>query len=576
MKKLLILLCACFSVIAGTNAQTGITCTDTLVAQVMMGNYNPAAFLASTIINDHDSISLGLQTAVSPDSLHQYLDQLRKFYTRNTASDTVSNVIGIGAARRWVYSKFQDISARNQHRLLPAYLQFDQQICSVTQHRNILAVLPGTDTSDKSVVIIEGHIDSRSAALCDTAIVAEGMEDNATGTALVIELARVMSRFTFSHTIVFMVTTGEEQGLYGAIAYVNYANLHGIKIKAVLNNDVVGGIICGHTSSAPSCTGAGDIDSTHVRLFSLGGFNSFHKGLARYIKLAYKERIQPVATVPMGINIMTPEDRTGRGGDHMPFDAAGMTATRFTAANESGDANVTDTAYHDRQHTSRDSLGIDINGDGIYDSFYVDFDYLARNTVINGNAAGMIAISPKTPDFTMNAGIGNLTVNITLHPEYLHYKIGVRTTTNDWDSVYEFTGTLSQTITLPPGSYIVSVASVDAFGVESLFSKELMQVVGIGEVTALRRSVELLQNKPNPSDEATMISVMVNDAISYKEAYIQISDLNGKQIERKSVTLNTGMNEIMYQHGYHATGTYIYTLVIDGTAVQSRKMTFVN
>ena len=79
MKKLLILLCACFSVIAGTNAQTGITCTDTLVAQVMMGNYNPAAFLASTIINDHDSISLGLQTAVSPDSLHQYLDQLRKF-----------------------------------------------------------------------------------------------------------------------------------------------------------------------------------------------------------------------------------------------------------------------------------------------------------------------------------------------------------------------------------------------------------------------------------------------------------------------------------------------------------------
>ena len=179
-------------------------------------------------------------------------------------------------------------------------------------------------------------------------------------------------------------------------------------------------------------------------------------------------------------------------------------------------------------------------------------------------------------DFTMNAGIGNLTVNITLHPEYLHYKIGVRTTTNDWDSVYEFTGTLSQTITLPPGSYIVSVASVDAFGVESLFSKELMQVVGIGEVTALRRSVELLQNKPNPSDEATMISVMVNDAISYKEAYIQISDLNGKQIERKSVTLNTGMNEIMYQHGYHATGTYIYTLVIDGTAVQSRKMTFVN
>src|SRR6202000_775537 len=127
---------------------------------------------------------------------------------------------------------------------------------------------------------------------------------------------------------------------------------------AVLNNDVIGGIICGHTSSAPGCPGFENIDSTHVRLFSYGGFNSFHKGLSRFIKLEYKEMIQPYAAVPMTINIMTPEDRTGRGGDHMPFRALGYPAMRFTAENEYGDADVTSPTYIEHQHTSSDSIGV--------------------------------------------------------------------------------------------------------------------------------------------------------------------------------------------------------------------------
>ncbi len=557
-------------------AQTGMACSDTTAALVLSGNYNPASYAATTAITDPDSISNGIHAAVSADSLHGYLDVLRSFYNRNSGSDTVSATRGIGAARRWVFQKFQQFSAQNGHRLIPSYLTFNYNMCGINSHSNIMAVLPGMDTSDKSIIIIEGHIDSRNAVLCDTSIVAQGMEDNGSGTSLVMELARVMSRFTYQHTIAFLVTTGEEQGLVGAQAFTNYVQLNGIKVKAVMNNDVIGGVICGHTASAPGCTGAGEIDSTHVRLFSYGGFNSFHKGLSRYIKLEYKERILPSATVAMGINLMTPEDRTGRGGDHIPFRASGYTAMRFTSANENGDANVTDTAYIDRQHTSRDSLGIDANGDGILDTFYVDFNYLARNTIINGNAAGMIGISPRTPDFTLTNTFDNLIINITQETGYLHYKVGVRTTTNDWDSVYEFSGALTDTIVVPAGSYIVSVASVDAHGVESLFSRELMQKTGIDEFSAAQKTVELLQNKPNPADEATMISVLVNSTFTYKEAYIEITDLNGKQIDRQKVTLNEGINEVLYQHGYHATGTYMYTLVIDGKAVQRKKMTFIN
>lgn len=577
--RFFIIAMAVLSIPFSSGAQVINICTNPAAQNVLLGTYNPAAYVASTVLNNPDTISHGINAWVSPDSLHAYLDLLRTFGTRNSGSDTVSGQRGIGAARRWVYTKFQQFSARNENRLLTSYMQFDTSICSIPQHRNIFAVLPGSDTSDKSVIIIEGHIDSRCAGLCDTVCAAQGIEDNGSGTALVIELARVMSRYTFNHTIVFLVTIGEEQGLLGAQAFATFAHNHGIQIKAVINNDISGGIICGHTSSPPSCPGYENIDSTHVRLFSFGGFNSFNKGLARYTKLEYKEMILPYAAVPMGINIMTGEDRSGRGGDHIPFRNQGYTAIRMTAENEAGDANSSAAGYLDRQHASSDSIGVDINSDGIIDTYWVDFNYLVRNTVINGNAAGMIGISPKTPDFTVATPPGLLAVTITQHPEYLNYRIGLRSTTYDWDSVYSFSGVTNWGFEIAPGNYIVSVASVDANGVESLFSRELNATVtatnGVPMMT-LPEKIELLQNKPNPADEATMITVKVTQPIAYNEACIIIRDLNGKEVYRKPITLDNGMNEVMFEHGFNMSGTFIYSLAVDGKVLQSKRMVFAN
>lgn len=576
--RLLILLTTLFTTHFVATAQIVNVCTNPAVQRVLQGRYDPRAYHATEILNDATIISHGLNSRVSPDSLHAYLDMLTTFGTRNTGSDTISSTHGIGAARRWVYNKFAQFSAANESRLVPSYLRFDTTICGIPQHRNIFAVLPGLDTSDKSVIVVEAHIDSRCKDVCDTACIAEGINDNGSGTAMVLELARVMSKYSYNHTIVFLVVIGEEQGLYGGQAFAVYAKANGIKIKAVLNNDIVGGIICGHTSSPPSCPGFEDIDSTHVRLFSYGSFNSPHKQLARFTKLEYKELILPVARVPMGINIMTPEDRTGRGGDHIPFRQLGFTALRVTSQNEDGNADVTSPTYKDRQHTSADSMGVDANSDGIIDTFYVDFDYLSRNMVINGNTAAMIAVGPQTPDFALATTGGDLIVNITAHPEYMHYRVGVRTTSNDWDSVYTFTG-LADTIIVPAGNYIVSVASVDTAGVESLFSEEIMQrvaAVNAVSIVPVANGIELLQNKPNPADEATTISVKVEEQIAYKEAYIIIRDLAGKQISRTPISLNAGVNEIEYAHGYNMSGVYIYTLVVDGKALQSKRMVFTN
>ena len=569
--------CACFS---AAHAQTNILSTNPLAEKIMLGQYNPNDYKPAFPVSDAATISAAINSQVSPDSLKAYILGLASFYTRNTASDTVSAVRGVGAARRWIHGKFAQFGAGNQHRLIPSYLRFDQQLCSAGQHRNIFAVLPGSDTSDKRIILIEGHMDSRCESLCDTSCMARGVEDNATGSALVMELARVMSKFHFKNTIVFMCTIAEEQSLAGATAFSAYAKNKGIGIKAVQNNDVIGGIICGKTSSPPSCPSFNDIDSTQVRLFSSGGVNSAHKQYARFCKLQYKEMLLSKVKVPMLMSIMSAEDRTGRGGDHIPFRQAGYTAIRFTSANEHGDASA-GPGYTDRQHSSTDVLGTDNNGDQVVDSFYVDFNYLARNTVINGIAAAMAALGPKTPDLSVQTFGKDLIVRIIKEMNYQTYRIAVRTLTHDWDSVYTFSGNTSDTIGVPTtGLHYVSVASVDGKGIESLFSREIVSTTSgvMGLSAKEERGIELLQNKPNPFDESTYINVWVPEGKvpNYSSSYILITDLNGKEIFKKPLVLHAGMNEILYEHGYGMTGIYNYSLVIDWETVATKRMIFAN
>jgi Peptidase family M28 len=562
------------------SAQTNFLITNTLADSVLNGNYNPADYAAGAVISDPALIATEINTRISPDSLQSYITALSSFGNRNTGSDTVSASWGIGAARRWVLSQFQSFSAENDNRLLTGYFQFDRIICSVGRHRNIMAVLPGTDPDPNGVILVEGHIDSRCEVLCDTACLAEGVEDNASGTALVMDLARVMSRYSFKNTIVFMVVVGEEQGLYGAEAFAIYCKNNNIPVRAVLNNDVIGGVICGETSSPPSCPGFNDVDSTSVRLFSSGNFNSPHKQLARYIKLQYQENLLATATVPMLVRIMSPEDRTGRGGDHIPFRSRGYPAMRFTAANEHGDAGI-DANYADRQHTTRDVLGVDTDNDGAVDSFFVQFNYLARNAVINGNALAMIARGVSTPlDFSGIRSGSMLILDIADADTSGVFRIALRTTTNDWDTVYTLTGSNSGIFPCnPTGALYVSVARVDDAGIESLFSIEKVILISSTEEAGAappEKPIRLFQNRPNPFDEATWISFWVNEVPSYRQAMIQIVDMGGKVIEEMEVELKQGMNEVMYTHGYGVRGAFQYALLIDGEAVDARKMVFAN
>jgi hypothetical protein len=580
MKKITIILLGICLPIGVLLAQTNIHFTNPVIYDVLKGNYDPQTYMPAFPVDDPYFISERLVTQIRPDSLKATLLALQAFHNRNTGSDTLSDSTGIGAARKWVLKQFERFSLQQSSRLLTGYLEFDQDVCDMGRHKNVVAVLPGRDTSDPSSIIIEAHLDSRCKDNCDIDCQAHGMEDNGSGVALVIELARLMSLYVYDHTIVFMTVTGEEQGLVGSGAFAVYAKADSIPIKAVLNNDIVGGIICGMTSSPPSCPGFNNIDSTQVRLFSFGGFNSPHKQLSRFIKLEYKEMIKPFSDIPMTVSIMSPEDRTGRGSDHIPFRENGFTAMRFCSANEHGDGDVDNPDYHDRQHTSDDILGVDTDGDQVIDSFFVDFDYLARNATINGGGAIMAALGPNTPTIEKVSQDGDwLYIDLNDAYDYNNYVIAIRTYTNDFDTLYYTTHAKVNAFPLADHdlNIFVSAASIDDRGIESLFSGEsLVKLTTATSELVPHPNVELYQNKPNPADESTIISFWVQDPASIQSAKIAVTTMDGKPVKQLPVIVHEGMNEVLFDHGYNMTGTFLYSLFINGQLVETKKMVFAN
>ncbi len=565
--------------------------TDARAEAVLRGAYDPDAYAASTVRDDLDRLVCDLLEEVSPDSLRALIATMQDFGTRNTYADTVSAVRGIGAARRWAHGWFGDLSARREDRLLTGYLEFRMPAsaaCGEGLFRNVFAVLPGRDTANHQVLVLEGHLDSRCEVLCDTACYAPGADDNASGSALVMELARVLSRYTFDHTILFLLTVGEEQGLFGAEAFADWFQAEGIPVRAVQNNDVTGGVVCGPSSSPPSCPFEGHVDSTSVRLFSQGVINSPHKDYARFMKAVYREKVAGAAPVPLAVRIMTPEDRTGRGGDHIPFRENGFRAIRVCAANEHGDANTSSASYTGRQHTTRDVLGDDLDGDGLLDTFYVDVRYLARNTVLNGATLAAAALGPDAPGLSVDDD--GLRFRVTVHdPEgWNRYRIGVRQIGNDFEALYETTDTVLDLPGIEPGrTYRITAASVDARGVPGLFAPEVAQfavtnslalpmdtvvfgaldcgALGIGpSVPAVGvPGLRLLPPYPNPVREGLRLRAVWERPASVPDAVWRVHDGAGRLVAERARVLQPGLNETWLRADWRA-GVYTVGLWVGG------------
>lgn len=560
--------------VSHAHGQTNMFTHKQITTDIFLGDYDPSNFAASEVIDAPREIIDRINSEVNPDSLKSYLIDLQQFETRNAGSDTISSTRGIGAARRWIYRKLQQFSAEREDRLIVDYFEFDRTVCSVSKHKNVLATLPGTN-AEAGLIIIEAHMDSRCESSCDVDCLAQGMEDNASGTALVMELARVMSQYTFEKSILFMLTTGEEQGLVGADAMAKYMRQNNVDVKAVLNNDVIGGVICGRTSSQPSCPGYNHIDSTSVRVFSA----SVCKPLARYAKIQFEDELKDLLSVPMEVRLMAAEDRTGRGGDHIPFREQGYQSIRFTSANEHGDAGI-NANYTDRQHTSRDILGVDTDNDNVLDSFFVDFNYLARNSIINGMLATMISSNPATPDFEISQNGFSIDVTIEDPLDYFHYKVGVRTNSQSLDTIYEFTDAKEFNFPITEDDFFifVSVMAVDEDRFESCFSSEKRIIVSstANSTTINNTNIQLNQNIPNPFSETTTLSWYVNNPVSYENAYIIVRSADGRIVVKKEIELRQGKQEWELKLNAINYGLYQYYIEVDGKIADVKTMVFAN
>ncbi|MDN7126425.1 M28 family metallopeptidase [Pseudidiomarina sp. 1APR75-15] len=350
-----------------------------------------------------------IAAAVSADRIEHDITKLVSFGTRHTLSETESDTRGIGAARRWIKAEFDKISAACGG-CLEVYFQSrvisgESRIPNPTEVVSVIAVQRGSVDPDR-YVIMSGDIDSRVSDVMDATSDAPGANDNASGVAGTLEAARVLSQYEFAGSIVYAALAGEEQGLFGGKIMAEQAQADGWRIKAVLNNDMIGniegvnGVI--NNSTARIFAEGTRMDETEAdarrRRFTGGEVDSPSRNVARYIDWMADRYIPNLDTM-----VIYRLDRFGRGGHHRPFNDLGYPGVRIMETNEN----------YNRQHQDlrvEDGIAYGDTLDG------VDFDYAAKLTALNAVSLASMAWAPSPPAGVSIAGAVQPSTTLSWEP----------------------------------------------------------------------------------------------------------------------------------------------------------------
>ena len=351
----------------------------------------PIFFVISLSFSQSERDFYQIIESVSADRIEQSIKKLVSFGTRHTLSDTISNKTGIGAARRWIKKSFEEISSECNNCLEVFYQnnffkKNKRRLVKDVWINNVVAIQRGTKYPNR-FVIMSGDIDSRVSDPNDYISASPGANDNASGMAGTIEAARVLSKYKFENSIIYVGLSGEEQGLFGGAGLANYAMKNNWEIIGILNNDMIGniegvdGVIDNLTFrifSEPTPANESDVSIKRRRFYG-GEVDGNSRQLARYI---YKNVTKYMPEMnPMMIYRL---DRFGRGGHHRPFNDLGYAGVRIMEAHEN----------YNRQHQDlRIENGISY-GDVISG---VDFDYAKKLTAVNAINLASLGWSPKEP-----------------------------------------------------------------------------------------------------------------------------------------------------------------------------------
>lgn len=428
---------------------------------------------------------------VSPSRLRSDIDRLVSFGTRHTMSDRASPTRGVGAAARWIKSEFEHAAAERarlglsamQVSLEPHRIEPDgRRIDAPVEIENVVAIIPGRleSTGRAERIYISGHYDSRNGNEMDRTGAAPGANDDGSGTAVALELCRVLSTREFDHTIVLVAFDAEEAGLYGSRKHVEKASTENARIRAVLNNDIVGDPTApdgrrsdtlirlyseglpampqgsGETLGGRPGSGGGAMIERLRREAALGDSSS--RQLARFVyETAWQHRtaVRPI--------IIFRADRFLRGGDHTPFHEAGYAAVRFTEVDEE----------YNRQHQDvRVENGVQF-GDRPQ---YVNETYLAGVTRLNAAAAACLASAPTAPADAriVTAALSNDTLlrwSRSDDPDTAGYEVVWRETTSPvWNYVMDARDATEARVPVSKDNVFFGVRAYDREGHRSLVS----------------------------------------------------------------------------------------------------------
>jgi hypothetical protein len=335
---------------------------------------------------------------VSASRIEADIRKLVSFGTRHTLSDTVSQTRGIGAARRWIFAEFEKISADCGGCLEVMYISdtvTGGRIPEPTEVVSVIAIQRGEHDGER-YVSMSGDIDSRVSNPLNGVDDSPGANDNASGMAGVIEAARVMSKYKFAGSVIYMGLSGEEQGLFGGQIVAKHALANDWRIKAVLNNDMIGNItgingVTNNTTARVFSEGTRDVETeeeARARRFAGGEVDSPSRNIARFVDRQADKYI-PNLDVMMIYRL----DRFGRGGHHRPFNAVGIPGVRIMETNE----------HYDRQHQD-----IRVEDGRPYGDVLsgVNFAYAAKLTSLNISALAEMAAAPPFPaDVTLKGAV---------------------------------------------------------------------------------------------------------------------------------------------------------------------------
>ncbi len=352
------------------------------------------------VCSQTDSRIYDIINAVSADRIEADITKLTNFGTRHTLSDTVSQTRGIGAARRWIKSEFEKTSTECDN-CLEVFYQKDLvkkgdngRIVHDVLVVNVVAMQKGTKYPNR-FIIMSGDIDSRVSDPNNFTSDSPGANDNASGMAGTIEAARVLSKYTFENSIIYVGLSGEEQGLYGGKGLAAYAKEKGWEIIGIMNNDMIGNIsgVDGVINNREFRIFSEPVPPTetkeqrNARRFYGGEVDGISRQLARYVYKTTKTYMPEMN--PMMIYRL---DRFGRGGHHRPFNDAGFAGIRIMEAHEN---------YTQQHQDIRTENGI-AYGDVLE---HVDFDYASKLTTVNAINLASIAWAPPAPKEVKIGGI---------------------------------------------------------------------------------------------------------------------------------------------------------------------------